>query len=121
MLQLKGDQSKQDIQGQQLREMLAKEVKQRQNRKKMEQERMMRESGQMPLRHWPPDNVGPSPGKSFQDYTARQVSRVHEFCILTFFRYILMLQRDSLAAGNVLTKSEYGPIIVGCCGYFCMI
>ena len=58
-----GDQAKQELQRQQLRELLAKQTKHRQQRKKIEeQERILREQGgpggQLPLRHWPDTQPG---------------------------------------------------------------
>ena len=53
-----------DLQRQQLRELLAKQTKQRQSKKRLEEERM-RETGQMvaPLRHWSEGDQYPSPGE----------------------------------------------------------
>ncbi|XP_064643993.1 histone-lysine N-methyltransferase 2C-like isoform X4 [Lineus longissimus] len=67
--QLAADQEaqKQDIQRHQLRELLAKQTKERQKQK--EQDRLMQERSQMPLRHWPSQEDVPGQGSSSQPQT----------------------------------------------------
>ena len=64
-LQAEGEARQQEVQRLQVRELLAKQTKQRQDRKKLEeQERLLREQG-VPLRHWPEEQVPQQIGKYF--------------------------------------------------------